>query len=93
MPTSTSERSQRPLLVRVRFHGALGARWLATLQNATLTSTPQGSVTETTLVAEVPDEAALIGLLNMLYNLGCTLITVESVGEGGAAGGHTAPSP
>lgn len=79
MPTLGSEYPNRPLLFRVRFRGTLSASWFATLQNVSLSTTRTGNVTETTLTGEAPDEAALIGLINLLYQLGCSLLTVESV--------------
>lgn len=77
MPTTESESPDRPLAFRVRFRGVLSASWFSTLQNVALHSTRVGNVTETTLEGEVPDEAALIGIVNMLYDLGCSLISVD----------------
>ena len=62
---------------RVRFRGALEASWFANLQNVTLTSTGCGRTTKTTLTATAPDEAALMGVVNLLYELGCPLIALE----------------
>jgi hypothetical protein len=76
------EQSEQPLSFRVRFRGTLSAGWFATLQDVTLSSSRVGNATETTLAGQVPDEAALIGLVNLLYELGCTLISVETRGQG-----------
>ena len=62
---------------RVRFRGALESSWFANLQNVTLTAIGCGSTTETTLTATAPDEAALMGVLNLLYELGCPLLVLE----------------
>ena len=82
MPSLASEHPNQPLLFRVRFRGTLSASWFATLQNVTLATTRTGNVTETTLTGEAPDEAALVGLINLLYQLGCPLLMVESLAEG-----------
>ena len=62
---------------RVRFRGALEASWFANLENVTLTSAGCGGSMETTLTATAPDEAALMGVLNLLYELGCPLLALE----------------
>lgn len=85
MPTSASTPPNRPLLFRVRFRGTLGASWFGTLQNVSLSTTREGKVTVTTLTGEAPDEAALIGLVNLLYQLGCSLIMVETLEQGASA--------
>lgn len=35
----------------------------------------------TTLIGEVRDQAALLGMLNALYDMGCPLMTVERLGS------------
>lgn len=66
------------LSFRIRFRGELGVAWFATLQDVTLTSTRQGRTTETTIVGAAPDEGTILGILNMLYELGCSIILVET---------------
>lgn len=62
---------------RVRFQGVLDVSWFAAFRNVTLSTTPSHEVTATTVVGEAPDEAAVIGLINLLYELGCPLLSVE----------------
>jgi hypothetical protein len=76
MPARTQPRLSSTAF-RVRFRGALEASWFANLQNVTLTIARRGSTVETTLTATAPDEAALMGVLNLLYELGCPLIALE----------------
>jgi hypothetical protein len=85
MPISASTYPNRPLLFRVRFRGTLSASWFAALQNVSLSTTRAGNVTETTLTGEAPDEAALMGVINLLYQLGCPLILVETLDQGASA--------
>jgi hypothetical protein len=87
-----SEYSNRPLHFRVRFRGTLSASWFATLQDVTLSTTRTGSVTETTLTGEAPDEAALIGLVNLLYQIGCSLVLVETLADSASAGQPDTPN-
>ncbi|MGL4651359.1 MAG: hypothetical protein ACRC1H_18280 [Caldilineaceae bacterium] len=70
-----------PLRFRIRFGGTLSAHWFATMQDVTLSATRIGEMTETTITGEVPDDAALIGIVNMLYELGCGLISLETLGK------------
>ncbi|MGL4650953.1 MAG: hypothetical protein ACRC1H_16210 [Caldilineaceae bacterium] len=78
MSTTADGTSSSPLLYCLRFRGQMGAAWLANLSNATLSTARHGRSTETTIVGEVPDEAALIGLVNLVHDLGGALISVES---------------
>ncbi len=63
---------------RIRFRGRLSPTWFATLQDVTLASQDRGKGTESTLSGDAPDEGAILGILNMLYELGCSLISVET---------------
>jgi hypothetical protein len=77
MPTQAQQHTARPLAFQARFRGALEASWFANLLNVSLSSTGTGSTAETILVAEAPDEATLMGVLNLLYELGCPLNSLE----------------
>jgi hypothetical protein len=70
------------LLFRITFRGALDESWFAILQGMTLSTTRERGVTETTLVGEAPDEAAIVGIVNMLYELGCSLLEVKRMDAG-----------
>ncbi len=79
---STSEveghRSQRPAAgsnnYKIRVKGHLHQRWAAWLGGLTLTHDANG---ETLLAGSLPDQAALQGVLNQIYALGITLVSVR----------------
>jgi hypothetical protein len=78
MAAMAEEPSSQTLAYRIRFRGTLGSTWFAMLQDASISSARRGSDTESTLVGTIPDEAALIGVVNLLHQVGCSLISVES---------------
>lgn len=62
--------------IRVRVQGELAPSWSAVLADLAVAAEPEG----TTLVSgELPDQAALHGLLAAIRDLGLSLISVESV--------------
>jgi hypothetical protein len=62
--------------VRVRVEGELAPGWSAVLGDLTVTPEPAG----TTLVSgELPDQAAVHGLLGSIRDLGLSLISVETM--------------
>jgi hypothetical protein len=66
---------------RIRVVGQLSASWADRLGGVTITvrhAASQQSVT--TLTGEVSDQAALIGVLNTLYDMGFPLLKVERLG-------------
>lgn len=67
-----------PISFRIRFRGKLSPSWFATLQDVTLACQNNGKDVESTLSGDAPDEGAILGILNMLYELGCSLISVET---------------
>ncbi|MCU0502095.1 MAG: hypothetical protein MUC51_10075 [Anaerolineae bacterium] len=63
---------------RIRVLGQLSASWIDQLETMTITAgqaTGLGQVT--TLMGEMRDQAALMGVLNSLYDLGFPLLRVE----------------
>jgi hypothetical protein len=62
---------------RVRFRGSLDATWFSSLQDVSLSSAEVDGVQESTLNGSATDDAALMGVLNLLHDLGCTLVSVE----------------
>jgi hypothetical protein len=77
MPAEAQLHLSQPIALRVRFRGVLDASWFDNLHDVALTSTLRGLAVETTLVAVAPDEAALLGVLNLLHQLGHSLISVK----------------
>jgi hypothetical protein len=62
----------------IRICGKLDERWLAYYDNMVLEVEDRGTQRPiTTLTGQVPDQAALIGMLTLLYDMRCPLISVE----------------
>jgi len=81
------ERSSRgltfgmPATYRIEVQGRLDASWSSRMGGMTITSTgPEEEPTVTALVGQLIDQAALLGVLNFLYDLSLPLISVECLG-------------
>ena len=69
---------QGPGAYRIRIMGRLEQHWLDVVGDVrSTTSTSTDGRTMTTLVGHFRDQAALLGLLNTLYDLHLTLVGVE----------------
>lgn len=78
----------RPATYRVRVQGYLDDRWSDRLGGMEITASRQAHETaETVLVGWLPDQAALCGVLNALYNLHLALLSVELICTDKDAGG------
>ncbi len=67
-----------PATYRICVLGALESNWAERLWG--MTSAPievAGDPEQTMLIGEVPDQADLVGIINALYNLGHTVVSVE----------------
>ncbi|GAA3231594.1 hypothetical protein GCM10017691_25590 [Pseudonocardia petroleophila] len=73
----------RPTGYRIRVDGHLDDHWSTRLGGLDLVREQDGT---TTLGGEVPDQAALHGLLAVLRDLGVPLISVAAVGGGPGPG-------
>ena len=75
---TTSSLRQSATLYRICIQGTLDQRWADSLGGMSI-STEQNAGTETvtTLFGQLPDQAALLGILNFLYDLRCSLLLVE----------------
>ena len=62
--------------VRVRVQGELPASWSAVLADLDVVPEPEGT---TLVTGELPDQAAVHGLLASIRDLGLSLISVETV--------------
>jgi hypothetical protein len=70
-----------PATYRIRVKGHLDSRWSGRLGGMEISAIDQAEgPAETTLVGWLPDQAALCGVLNALYNLHLSLVSVELVG-------------
>jgi hypothetical protein len=75
---------------RIRVHGQLSASWASRLGEMSITARPAADQQQvTTLTGEVTDQAALLGVLNTLYEMGFPLLRVERLGPPPSAEGLT----
>jgi len=71
----------RPAVYRIRVPGRLDPSWSECLQGmAVATVEADGHATVTELSGELADQAALMGVLEQLYNCGIAVISVECLG-------------
>jgi hypothetical protein len=66
---------------RIQVQGRLEDRWRAYFDGLSIEAGTQPDGTPfTTLTGEMPDQAAVIGVLHKLYSLGLLLLSVQFVG-------------
>ncbi len=79
-----------PARYRIRIEGCLDKRWSEYLGGMAISwLSRSGKPTVTTLTGELTDMAALMGVLNTLYDLGFTLLKAERL-AGSQPGSHVA---
>jgi hypothetical protein len=90
-PESASRGSRlkgsEPACYVIRVQGIVDGRWSDRLGGMTVTPASDNDSTATLLTGELADQAALLGVLNTLYNLGLPLLAVEYLGT--PVGGRT----
>lgn len=81
VPTSANPLTfDKPAPYLIRVSGQLDSSWSDRLEDMRIRPPkPEDSVPVTELVGELPDQAALIGVLNTLYDLHLTLLSVECI--------------
>ena len=73
----------------IRVKGALDERWSDYVQGMRIRRFRQsGDVDISVLTGELPDQAALLGVLTSLYNMAFPLLSVELVYRGEEPQGH-----
>jgi len=73
---------ETPARYRIRSQGRLDTSWSDRLGGMSITQVaPENKPPVTTLVGHLPDQAALAGVLNALYNLHLPLLSVENLDE------------
>lgn len=73
------------VIYRIRARGVLDESWSDSVGGMDIAITQAGDDNFTTLTGELPDQAALSGVLNLLYDLGLTLLSVEGAVEDSVA--------
>ncbi len=66
-----------PVSYQIQVQGHLSQTWAGYLGGMEATVSGDGEQVVTTLSGQVRDQAALMGLLNSLYDLGFSLLSVE----------------
>jgi hypothetical protein len=75
---SQSLRLHEPATYQIIVEGRLDQDWSDCLQGMTIsTKGTEDRQPKTTLIGQLVDQAALLGVLNTLYNLGVSLVSVE----------------
>ena len=64
-------------IYQIRVQGRLGKQWGEYLGDLDISVTGESDQVETILSGQVIDQAALIGILNSLYDLGYPLLSVD----------------
>lgn len=73
---------QGPAVYRVRVEGHVPLDWSARLMGMNITISSQESNEISTLVGRLPDQAALSGILNTLYDKQFPVLSVECLEVG-----------
>jgi hypothetical protein len=68
-----------PALYEITIRGALDESWSQLMDGMTLTVGQEGDEPVTILRVVVPDQAALAGLLDSLFRLNTTVLSVEAI--------------
>jgi hypothetical protein len=78
MGTETALHRDQPAYYRIYFQGILDPSWAGDFVDMTLERLHPAPIQGITLLkGKVVDQAALIGILNMLYDLGFPLLRLE----------------
>jgi hypothetical protein len=73
---------ETPATYRIRIQGKLDESWLDRVGGMAISSdTTAGKLPVTILVGHLPDQAALSGVLNTLYEMHLPLLSVENLDE------------
>jgi hypothetical protein len=71
-----------PAIYRVRVQGSIPLDWSARLMGMNITTSNDVDNDQSTLVGRLPDQAALSGVLNMLYDTQYPVLSVECLEVG-----------
>jgi hypothetical protein len=80
----------RPVVYEIIIHGQLKNKWAGWLDGDMAFQHTQGDSPNTTIHVAVPDQAALRGVLNRIWDLNLSLISVNLVKEITNGGGNHA---
>jgi hypothetical protein len=81
-PSWKGMKLETPATYRIRVQGKLDESWFDRLGNLAITpETEEDNLPVTILVGHLPDQAALSGVLNTLYEMHLPLLSVENLDE------------
>jgi hypothetical protein len=81
MSDNTNTGQQPPATYQIQVQGELGPRWLHWFDDLAITAEPgDDGTTITTLTGPVPDQAGLRGILNKLWDLNLTILSINHTG-------------
>lgn len=86
--THKSVARDEPVCYEIQVQGRLSQAWVAYLGSVAVSVAGDGDHAVTTLSGRAMDQAALMGLLNSLYDLGHPLLSVEYLSESGPEVAH-----
>jgi hypothetical protein len=72
-----------PATYRIRVLGRLDSDWVDALWRMICSITQTDEGIETVIEGEVIDQAALLGIINTLYNTGHVVVSVERIADEG----------
>jgi hypothetical protein len=78
-PDAPDIHAHTPALYEIRVAGALDASWSRLMSGMDLTVAHEGTQPVTTIRVVVADQAALAGLLDALFRLNTTVLSVEAL--------------
>jgi hypothetical protein len=82
-PADSGPKFDMPATYRISFRGYLPQSWSDRLNGMTIATCDEASEEPVTVLSGwLPDQAALIGVLNTLYNLHFPLLSVELAADG-----------
>ncbi len=77
-PPSEQFTFDAPAIYQIRVQGRIKASWSDRLEGMTISvAVPEDGPAETTLEGELPDQSALAGVLNSLYELHLSVLEVR----------------
>jgi hypothetical protein len=82
MAANQSSGQERQVVYAILLQGRLSQRWLDWLGDMTILAVDEaGNISRTTAELQVPDQAALLGQLQKLHNLGYQLLKIRRLDE------------
>ncbi len=67
----------QPAQYEIQIEGTLGARWAEWFHGMNITGRTEGERVLTVLTGGIPDQAALLGMLQSIHNLGLVILSVR----------------